>query len=232
MGQDAALTRLYRDLAEVYTALGKYPEAEEIYKQLISTAEAKTHDNRKLTDRDMTEDLGSLARVYGDEHRYDEALDAMKRCATVAEEIAESKPGESQGKLSLASVYVWLAQGDLAEIYREKGDNAAAEPLFQQALVMTQQMHLAPGHPKLAQLLDNYATLLRDEGRFTDAEPLYKRALETWAKARYPEHPDVAETLTNYAALLRKVNRPVEAEPLEARASAICAKAGASGWDH
>jgi tetratricopeptide (TPR) repeat protein len=232
MGQDAELPRLYRELAEVYTALGKYPDAEEIYKQLISEDEAKAHDNRKLTERDLTNDLRSLARVYSDEHRYDEAVDAMKRCTALAEAIEESKPATSPGAVRLTSIYVWLAQGDLAEIYREKGDNAAAEPVFQKTLDMSEQMHLAHGHPKLAQLLDNYATLLRDEGRFTDAEPLYKHSLEIWAKARYPDHPDVAETLTNYAALLRKMNRPTEAEPLEARALALRAQAGASGWDH
>lgn len=227
MSQDAAMPRYYRELAEVYAAIGRYPEAEEIYKQLISAAEAKTHGNRKLTESDLTEDMGRLARVYSDEHRYDEALETMKRCAAVAEAIAESKPGESQGKLSLASVYVWFAQADLAEIDREKGDNAAAEPVFQQALEMTEHMRLAPGHPKLAQLLDNYATLLRDEGKNAKAEPLYKRALEVWAKARYPDHPDVAVTLTDYATLLRKTDRAAEAESLETRASAIRAQAAA-----
>lgn len=227
MSQDAAMPRYYRELAEVYAAIGRYPEAEEIHKQLISAAEAKTHGNRKLTESDLTEDMGRLTRVYSDEHRYDEALETMKRCAAVAEAIAESKPGESQGKLSLASVYVWFAQADLAEIDREKGDNAAAEPVFQQALEMTEHMRLAPGHPKLAQLLDNYATLLRDEGKNAKAEPLYKRALEVWAKARYPDHPDVAVTLTDYATLLRKTDRAAEAESLETRASAIRAQAAA-----
>ncbi len=93
---------------------------------------------------------------------------------------------------------------------------------------MAQTLDLAPGHPKLAQLLDNYATLLRDEGKYDEAESLYKRALDTWAKNQYPENRDAAETLRNYAALLRKLDRPAEAEPLEARASAIRAKVGAS----
>jgi tetratricopeptide (TPR) repeat protein len=224
MGQDAALTNLYRELAEAYAKMGKYPEAEELYKRLISTAEAKTSENRVLT-----AELRNLARVYSDEHRYAEALDAIKRSEALNQEISESKFAKQNAELHGGSVWVWLTQADLAEIYREKGDNAAAEPAFQQALEMTQHMHLAAGHPKLAQLLDNYATLLRDEGRYTEAEPLYKRALEVWAKARYPEHPDVAVTLTNYAMLLRKVNRPAEAETLEARASAIREKAGAPG---
>ena len=76
-------------------------------------------------------------------------------------------------------------------------------------------------------MLDNYATLLRDGGKYEQAEALYKRSLETWAKCLYPENADAAETLRNYAVLLRKTNRPTEAEPLEARASAMLTKVGA-----
>jgi tetratricopeptide (TPR) repeat protein len=86
---------------------------------------------------------------------------------------------------------------------------------------------LAPGHPKLAQLLGNYGNLLRDEGKYDQAESLYKRALDTWSKSEDPEHPNVARTLSDYAALLRKLDRPAEAEPLEARAAAIRTKVGA-----
>ena len=62
------------------------------------------------------------------------------------------------------------------------------------------------------------------QGRYGEAEPLYKRALAIWEKALGPEHPDVAKSLANYAALLRETDRDVEAEMLEARAKAIQAK--------
>jgi tetratricopeptide (TPR) repeat protein len=76
-------------------------------------------------------------------------------------------------------------------------------------------------------MLDHYATLLREAGKYEQAEALYKRSMETWAKCVYPENADAAETLTNYAELLRKMNRPAAAEPLEARASAMLTKVGA-----
>jgi len=157
-------------------------------------------------------------------------LETIKRSEAVDDELTNSKYGKSKENSNAlgVSVFSWLSQIELAEIYREKGDSAAAEPLFQRSLEMTQSMHLAPGHPKLAQMLDNYATLLRDAGKYDQAEALYKRSLETWAKCVYPENADAAETLTNYAVLLRKVNRPAEAEPLEARASAMLAKVGPS----
>lgn len=219
--------RLNEELAQAYAGAGKNSEAEELYKRIISTEESDAKQEKVLNEMTMSEDLRGLAGVYLAERRYDEALETMKRTATTDDEIENSKFGKFKGLSGTSSVWVWLAQIELAEIYRQKGDSAAAEPLFQQSLEMTQHMHLSPGHPKLAQMLGNYATLLRDQGKYPEAEALYKRSLEVWAKTLYPENADDAETLTNYAQLLRKTNRPSEAEPLEARASAMLTKVGA-----
>ncbi len=62
------------------------------------------------------------------------------------------------------------------------------------------------------------------QGNYTEAEPLYQRALAIREKALGPEHPQVAQSLENYAALLRKLVREAEAGKMEARAQAIRAK--------
>ena len=76
----------------------------------------------------------------------------------------------------------------------------------------------------MALSLNNLALLYKDQGRYAEAEPLYKRALAIWEKALGPEHPHVATILENYAALLRKTERTTEATKMEARAKAIRAK--------
>ncbi len=68
------------------------------------------------------------------------------------------------------------------------------------------------------------AELYRAQGKYTEAEPLYQRALAIVEKALGPEHPQVATVLGNYAALLHKLNRDAEADKMEARAQAIRAK--------
>ena len=62
------------------------------------------------------------------------------------------------------------------------------------------------------------------EGRYSEAEPLYARALTIREKTLDPEHPDLATSLENYAALLRQTGRADEAARMEARAKAIRAK--------
>ncbi len=83
---------------------------------------------------------------------------------------------------------------------------------------------LGPDHPGVAIGLNNLAALYGAQGRYAEAEPLYKRALAIVEKALGPEHPHVATSLENYAALLRATGRGEEAKKLEARAKAIRAK--------
>jgi tetratricopeptide (TPR) repeat protein len=221
---ESELRPLSRNLAEVRAGAGEYPEAEELYKQVISSDEANVARGRVVDNMDLSSDLIDLARVYRHEHRYDEAVNTINRSETVDDEIANSKFGKEHIDLHNPSIWLWQSKIELAEIYREKGDTAAAEPLFLNSVEMLQALKLGRGHPDLAHLLDNYATQLRDEGKFDEAESFYKRALDTWAESRYPDHPDVAGALSNYAALLRKLDRAAEAEPMEKRAAAILAK--------
>jgi hypothetical protein len=224
-----------RDLAAAYAGTGKYSQAEELDKQIVAgldAGSAKTRDHNSFV---LERRLLELARVHRQEHRFDAALEAIKRAEALDDAWENSKENQAYFKnpppalVGVVSQGDWPIQIELAETYREKGDAAAAEPAFERSVERTEQpgWHVNPGDPDLAHLFGNYATLLRDEGKYDQAEDFYKHSLAIWAKAQYPDHPDVAGTLTNYAALLRKLNRAAEAEPLEARASAILAAAAA-----
>ena len=58
-------------------------------------------------------------------------------------------------------------------------------------------------------------------GRYAEAEPLIKRALEIYEKTLGDEHPYVATGLANLAGLLHSLGKYAEAEPLFKRAIAI-----------
>ncbi len=73
----------------------------------------------------------------------------------------------------------------------------------------------------MGQSINNLAALYHVQGRYADAEPLYKRTLAILEKALGPEHPNVATGLENYADLLRKTGRDAEAAKMELRAEAI-----------
>ena len=89
---------------------------------------------------------------------------------------------------------------------------------------------LGPDHPDVATSLNNLAELYQAQGRYADAEPLYKRALAIHEKALGPDHPDVATSLNNLAVLYQAQGRYADAEPLYKRSLAIREKA--LGPDH
>jgi tetratricopeptide (TPR) repeat protein len=69
---------------------------------------------------------------------------------------------------------------------------------------------------------ESLALLLRySQGRYADAEPLYKRSLAIREKTLGPDHEDVATSLNNLAELYRSQERYADAEPLLKRSLAI-----------
>jgi tetratricopeptide (TPR) repeat protein len=72
--------------------------------------------------------------------------------------------------------------------------------------------------------------LYNEQGRYADAELLFKRSLAIWEKALGPEHPDVAAALNNLAMFYNSQGRYADVEPLLKRCLTI--KEKAFGPDH
>ena len=69
--------------------------------------------------------------------------------------------------------------------------------------------------------LNNLAGLYYTQGRYAEAEPLYKRALAIREKTLGPDHPDVANSLNNLAGLYQDQRRYADAESLYKRTLAV-----------
>ncbi len=69
-------------------------------------------------------------------------------------------------------------------------------------------------HPQVGTSLNSLARLYDTQGRYAEAEPLYKRALVVRETALGPEHPDVAQSLYSLAELYRAQGRYEDAERL------------------
>ena len=82
---------------------------------------------------------------------------------------------------------------------------------------------------RVATELNNLAEAYRLQGRYAEAEPLYKHSLAIREKALGPEHPRVATTLNNLAVLYQAQARYAEAEPLYKRSLGILEKTLGSG---
>ena len=136
--------------------------------------------------------------------------------------------------LVLLGLYAWPASG-LAqnrawenymlagnEAYRQ-GDYQGAEKQWTAGLRIAEQ--LGPDDHRLGTSLNNLAALYQAQGKYAEAEPLYKRSLAIRERILGPEHPDVAQSLNNIALLYHTQGKYAEAEPIYQRSLAIWDKA-------
>ncbi len=84
--------------------------------------------------------------------------------------------------------------------------------------------------PSVGTSLNNLAGLYEAQGKYDQAEPLYKRSLSIRETALGPDHPDVGTSLNNLAGLYEAQGKYDQAEPLYKRSLSISETA--LGPDH
>ena len=163
--------------------------------------------------------LNNLALLYRDQGRYADAEPLYKRALAINEKAlgpdhpnVATSPEQSGTALRCYKVAMPTLSRSTSARWRSI------------------EKALGPEHPNVALSLNNLAGLYAHQGRYADAEPLYKRALAIREKALGPDHPDVAASLNNLAELYANQGRYADAEPLYKRSLAISEKA--LGPDH
>ena len=101
----------------------------------------------------------------------------------------------------------------LAQELQAKGDLAAAEPLYCEALEV-QRETLGDRHPDTLASIGNLGTLLYTKGDHAAAEPLYREALEVQRETLGDRHPSTLISINNLGLLLQEKGDFVAAEPL------------------
>jgi len=118
-----------------------------------------------------------------------------------------------------------LAAGQMA---RTLGDYSYAQEWLERLLKMREAE--GKNDLDLATVLNEVANCYYFQGRYAEAEPLYKRSLVIKENSLGKDHPSVATTLNNLAGLYRQQGRYAEAEPLYKRSLVI--KENSLGKDH
>ena len=126
-------------------------------------------------------------------------------------------------------------QGDLNAILKRFNELYAAGN-YPAALVEAQKLEavvkarFGVNHGNYGFALNNLAIVYDEQGKYADAEGLYKRALAIYEKAHGADHPTVAQTLNNLANVYGEQGKYADAEGLYKRALAIREKT--LGKDH
>ncbi len=106
----------------------------------------------------------------------------------------------------------WQSHMDAGVEAYVDGDHAEAGKQFGAAV--NEAEAFGADDPRLAESLNGLAVVYREQGRYTEAEPLLKRALAIREKALGPAHSDVIQSLSNLAGLYQTQGRHADAEPL------------------
>lgn len=107
------------------------------------------------------------------------------------------------------------SRNELAWFLVEAGRAESAEAPARSALGILEANEV--GGQALASVSDTLATALRDQGRYEEAELLYRRALDEGAKDSALPGWNLAEIAERYASLLEETGRTEEAEALRSR---------------
>ncbi len=92
-------------------------------------------------------------------------------------------------------------------------------PHAQAAILLLDQWPLT--FPEAGSLLNKVGYYLDDRAQYTEAKPLYQRAIAIGEQTLGPEHPTLATWLNNLALLYQRQGKYEQAEPLYQRAIAI-----------
>lgn len=127
------------------------------------------------------------------------------------------------------------AQGSLWQKHRASATKAHQKVRYRDGeesleAALKEAERFEPQDLQLAADLNNMAEAYRKQGKYTVAEPLYRRSLAIWEVALGTDHRSVAIGLNNLALLYTAQGKYAEAESLYLRSQAIWEKT--LGPDH
>ncbi len=175
-----------------------------------TAAQAQPRDRHAVVVELLHADLpGTIMRAPEDWPRWRQLLAHVLTATTHPDTAPPANPDTSTWLLDRAATYLQVL-----------GQPAAARPLFERALAITEAAY-DPDHPTVATQLNNLGLALSDLGQPAAARPLFERALAITEAAYDPDHPEVATQLNNLGLALSDLGQPAAARPLFERALAI-----------
>lgn len=120
----------------------------------------------------MAATLNNLAGVEAAQGAYDAAQPLLERALAIRQTALGAEHALTAESLS-----------NLALLYAAQGNAAAAEPLYQRAVAILEKPDGVQRREDLGRVLDNYAALLYETGRDSQAEALEARARDLRAAA-------------------------------------------------
>jgi eukaryotic-like serine/threonine-protein kinase len=203
--------------AELLTYLGRYTEAEPIFRDVIDR-ETRT---RGAEDPKTIEAMNSFAIMYLESHRYAEGAKILQALLPICEKMYGPEHGMT---LNIVS--------NLAGALRQQGTPekiAASGPYYKRALDGTRKKY-GEKHPNVIRATHNYANYLLDVGDTAQAVTLQQQVVAQAKEVFGPDHEVTGEGEFGLGKALLRAGRFAEAE--QALLAAVAEKQKDFGVDH
>jgi tetratricopeptide (TPR) repeat protein len=160
----------------------------------------------------------SLAQVYRDKHRLPEAEEHLSQGLANFDKDLRATGYDRGGALL-----------NLGFVCSEQGRYTEAEPLLVRAVATYEGFAPASAHPDLANGYFQLAELYRLEGKFSETEAQYLKALAIQEKAVGPENKTTIDSLDGLAMAYQGQGKTAKAKKLLARVSQFSRKTSGPG---
>ena len=199
------LRRAYNNLAGLLQNQGKYAEAEPLFRRAIEIDEKTLGKDHP----DVARGYNNLAGLLQNQGKYAEAEPLFRR----AIEIDEKALGKDHPDVASRLQQSRRCASEPGQVCRGRAAPSAGD--------RDRRKDSRQGSSRRCSRYNNLAGLLQNQGKYAEAEPLYRRAIEIDEKTLGKDHPDVARDYNNLARLLQDQGKYAEAEPLYRRAIEI-----------
>jgi tetratricopeptide (TPR) repeat protein len=202
--------------AEKYLNDGRFPSAEETYKQAIELAGKMDSDHDHYGGLRIVEMI-QLGQLFEREGLKDRAEKSYKDALEIGEQEARSQSGHPTFAMSLPL--------NLSYLYRNEGRFQDAEAVVQ-AVLENQIASLGERHRVIVNTLAELADIREQEGqkdptKLAGAKATYERAISMQEANLGPNDPSLIRLLEKYAGLLSRLNEDAKAAEVTARIASI-----------
>jgi CHAT domain-containing protein/tetratricopeptide (TPR) repeat protein len=182
------------ELASTHNTLGRFSEAESLYRQCLEIAESTLGPADPLAAR-AADGLGLCLANLGD---YAGAEIVLRRGLQATAAVHGEHTGEA-GNLML----------NLGEVLAKLGKHAESTRLFRRAAEIMEEVY-GPDHERYAAALSGLAHTKRRVGNNVEAEVLYRRAIAIVERKYGTPHPDLIHYRCRLGMTLSNLNRDAE----------------------
>ncbi|KAI1820891.1 hypothetical protein F4861DRAFT_542494 [Xylaria intraflava] len=227
-------------IGESYLRLGRYGEAERLFRQLLEISErmlGREHDktltcmnnlahilddqgNYEEAEKMYRYELGLAEKVLGEEHA--KTLVSKNNLAQCLHEQGKYSEAEKihrkvlelrEAKLGRENSNTLLSMNNLALVLLSQGKYGGAEEMLRPTLELMEKM-LGKDHPMTLTSMNNLTVVFDNQGKYEEAEKMGRQALRLREEILGREHPHTLSSMNNLATALQRQGKFEEAEKL------------------